>query len=93
MASMRQGLARRPQTHKVHADCTEAAFSQGLAVLNVPPPDPENLGLETEVKGGGEEGQRGRKSFSRQEQGHPSAAAFHTLLSMTPLAPKVHSFL
>lgn len=77
----------------MHADFTEAAFSQGLAVLIVPPPDPANLGLDTEVKGGGEEGQRERKGFSRQEQGHPSAAAFHTVLSVMPPAPKVHAFL
>lgn len=58
--------AADPQS--THADCPEEAFSQGLAVLNVPPPDPANLGLETEVKGGFEEGQRGRKSVSRQSK-------------------------
>jgi hypothetical protein len=68
-------------------DCPEAAFSQGLAVLMIPPPCCENLGPENEIKGGGEEGQRGRKGVNKPARS-PSAAVLHTPLSVTPPAPR-----
>lgn len=65
MASVQQEPCLKATDHEAQADSPEAAFFQGLAVLIVPPLDPANLGLETEVKEGGEEGQRGRKRVSR----------------------------